>query len=152
MLAVNDNWRSPEAYFRGELNKPTDLFSLGAMCIYAVLGRVVFGPDEDFRMHESMGTLPAFIRLQRQVSYFVDKVGIDDLLKHISGDQIDSEILLMLWEDRNEENIPYIPFSEWPDVCDVAFKHLIRGLTCLDPTRQITAHQMLQNEWFAGIK
>lgn len=27
MLAGNDNWRSPEAHFRGEINKPTDLFS-----------------------------------------------------------------------------------------------------------------------------
>ncbi|RDL35714.1 uncharacterized protein BP5553_06326 [Venustampulla echinocandica] len=31
MLAGNDNWRSPEAYFKGELNKPTDIFSFGVM-------------------------------------------------------------------------------------------------------------------------
>lgn len=31
MLAGNDNWRSPEAHFRAELNKPTDLFSFGAI-------------------------------------------------------------------------------------------------------------------------
>lgn len=29
MLAGNDNWRSPEAHFKGELNKPTDTFSFG---------------------------------------------------------------------------------------------------------------------------
>lgn len=29
MLAGNDNWRSPEAHFRGELNKPTDIFAFG---------------------------------------------------------------------------------------------------------------------------
>jgi hypothetical protein len=29
MLAANDNWRSPEAHFKGELNKPTDIFSFG---------------------------------------------------------------------------------------------------------------------------
>lgn len=29
MLAGNENWRSPEAHFRGELNKPTDIFSFG---------------------------------------------------------------------------------------------------------------------------
>lgn len=28
-LAGNDNWRSPEAHFKGELNKPTDIFSFG---------------------------------------------------------------------------------------------------------------------------
>jgi hypothetical protein len=31
MLAGNDNWRSPEAHFKGELNKPTDMFSFGIM-------------------------------------------------------------------------------------------------------------------------
>lgn len=29
MLAGNDNWRSPEAHFKGELNKPSDVFSFG---------------------------------------------------------------------------------------------------------------------------
>lgn len=29
MLAGNGNWRSPEAHFRGELNKPTDMFAFG---------------------------------------------------------------------------------------------------------------------------
>lgn len=29
MLAGNDNWRSPEAHFKSELNKPTDMFSFG---------------------------------------------------------------------------------------------------------------------------
>ncbi|KAF9890347.1 hypothetical protein FE257_006013 [Aspergillus nanangensis] len=31
MLAGNDNWRSPEAHFKGELNKPTDMFAFGAV-------------------------------------------------------------------------------------------------------------------------
>lgn len=31
MLAGNDNWRSPEAHFKGELNKQTDMFSFGIM-------------------------------------------------------------------------------------------------------------------------
>lgn len=31
MLAGNDNWRSPEAHFKAELNKPTDIFSFGIM-------------------------------------------------------------------------------------------------------------------------
>jgi serine/threonine protein kinase len=29
MLAGNENWRSPEAHFKGELSKPTDMFSFG---------------------------------------------------------------------------------------------------------------------------
>jgi hypothetical protein len=31
MLAGNENWRSPEANFKSELNKPTDIFSFGIM-------------------------------------------------------------------------------------------------------------------------
>lgn len=31
MLAGNENWRSPEAHYMGELNKPTDMFSFGAV-------------------------------------------------------------------------------------------------------------------------
>ena len=31
MLAGNDNWRSPEAHFKGELNKPADIFSFGVV-------------------------------------------------------------------------------------------------------------------------
>lgn len=61
-----------------------------------MLSRVVFGPDEDFKMHESKGALPAFIRLQRQVSYFRDQAGIDGLLRHISDDQISCQVLQML--------------------------------------------------------
>jgi len=31
MLAGNDNWRSPEAHFKGEFNKPSDIFSFGVV-------------------------------------------------------------------------------------------------------------------------
>ena len=31
MLAGNENWRSPEGHFKGELNKPSDIFSFGAV-------------------------------------------------------------------------------------------------------------------------
>ena len=34
MLAGSDNWRSPEAHFKGALNKPTDIFSFGiVVCV-----------------------------------------------------------------------------------------------------------------------
>lgn len=31
MLAGNDNWRSPGGHFKGELNKPTDVYSFGGV-------------------------------------------------------------------------------------------------------------------------
>jgi hypothetical protein len=31
MLAGNDSWRSPEGHFKGELNKPSDIFSFATV-------------------------------------------------------------------------------------------------------------------------
>jgi hypothetical protein len=31
MLPGNDSWRSPEGHFKGELNKPADIFSFAAV-------------------------------------------------------------------------------------------------------------------------
>jgi len=168
MLAGNDNWRSPEAHFKAELNKPTDVFSFGIVvsastlwenrladvplqCIYALLGRVIFGPDDDFQRHLAQGALPALIRLQRQISYFGDWEGVNGLLKHIADDDTNCQVLRMLWDERSEEYIPYKPFSEWPDVGDAVFKDLIRQLTNLDPAKRVTARQALEHPWFADI-
>lgn len=42
MLAGNDNWRSPEAHFKGELNKPTDIFSFGIVVSASTLFKSSF--------------------------------------------------------------------------------------------------------------
>lgn len=42
MLAGNDNWRSPEAHFKGELNKPTDIFSFGIVVSASTLLETAF--------------------------------------------------------------------------------------------------------------
>ncbi|KAI9651647.1 MAG: hypothetical protein M1831_000550 [Alyxoria varia] len=149
MLAGNDNWRSPEAHFKGELNKASDMFSFGAVCIYAVLGRVVFGPDDDFSKHQAQGALPALVRLQRQVSFFGDQEGLDGLMKHVGDEDVSCRILQTLWEERAEEYIPYVPFAEWPEVDDAAFRELVLGMMNLDPTKRITARQALDRPWFA---
>ncbi|CBX98161.1 similar to calcium/calmodulin dependent protein kinase [Plenodomus lingam JN3] len=151
MLAGNDNWRSPEGHFKGELNKPSDLHSFGLVCIYAVLGRVILGPDDDFKLHESKGALPAFIRLQRQISYFGDKEGLNVLMKDVGDEEANCEILRMLWEDRAPDYIPYVPFSYWTEV-DSTFKDLIRGLNNLDPSQRLTARQALSHPWFEDIE
>lgn len=45
MLAGNDNWRSPEAHFKGELNKPTDMFSFGiVVCVVPFYSKELFTP------------------------------------------------------------------------------------------------------------
>ncbi|KAL2796586.1 putative calcium/calmodulin dependent protein kinase [Aspergillus keveii] len=137
MLAGNANWRSPEAHLKGELNKPADIFSFGIVSIYAILGKIILGPDKDFQKHEAQGVLPALIRLQRQVSYFGDTDGIRGLLNHLADDK-----------ERAAENIGYKPFSAWPNMPDSEFKDLIRGLTNLDPARRLSARQALEHPWF----
>lgn len=96
--------------------------------------------------------MPYLIRLQRQVSYFGDREGVEGLLKHIGDDDVNCQVLRMLWEDRHEEYIPYKPFSEWADVTDVVFKDLIRELTNLDPANRITAAEALEHPWFTDVQ
>jgi serine/threonine protein kinase len=99
----------------------------------------------------SKGALPAFIRLQRQISYFGDKEGLNGLMKHVGDEEANCEVLGMLWEERAADYIPYVPLSEWTDV-DSAFKDLIRGLNNLDPSRRLTARQALDHPWFEDIE
>ncbi|KAI8945849.1 kinase domain-containing protein [Xylaria longipes] len=152
MLAGNDNWRCPEGHFKGELNKPSDMYSFRVVCIYAVLGRVIFGPDDDFQTQEAQGALPTFIRLQRQISYFGTQDGLNGLMKHVGDEEVNCEVLRMLWEDRAADYIPYKPFLDWPDVGDAGFKDLVQGMMNLDPTKRITARQALEHPWFADIE
>ncbi|CAK1354283.1 hypothetical protein CB0940_01846 [Cercospora beticola] len=150
MLAGNDNWRSPEAHFKSELSKPSDVFSFGLICVYAIFGRVICGVDEDFQKHESQGAVPMAIRLQRLVSYFGDEEGLNGLMRHVGDDDTNCQILSMLWEERNAEYIGYRPFSEWPeDQEDGLFRDLFKGLMNLDPGKRITAAQALGHPWFA---
>lgn len=117
-----------------------------------MLGRVIFGPDDDFQKHQAQGALPALIRLQRQVSYFGDQEGLNGLMKHVSDEEVNCQVLGMLWGERIEDYIPYKPFSDWPGVDDAAFKDLILGMTNLDPTKRVTARQALEHPWFAGFE
>jgi serine/threonine protein kinase len=91
------------------------------------------------------------IRLQRLVSYFGDEEGVNGLKKYVGDEEMNLQILSMLWEDRNEENIGYKPFSEWPEAeHDEALSDLIKRLMNLDPAKRITAFEALEHPWFAG--
>jgi serine/threonine protein kinase len=113
-----------------------------------MLGRVIFGPDDDFRKHQAQGALPHLIRLQRQVSYFGSREGLNGLMKHVGDEEVNCQVLGMLWEERTANYIPYKPFSEWPDITNTAFKDLVQGMMDLDPTKRITARQALEHPWF----
>jgi serine/threonine protein kinase len=170
MLAGNDNWRSPEGHFRGELNKPSDMYLFGAVvsgsrvnCGERQLSLTsshhvvhlccawpcIFGLSDDFLKHTSKGILPALHRLQLQVSYFGDKDGLNGLMKYVGDMEINCQILGMLWDER--KTIPYKPFSTWADVEDVSFRDVVQRMMNLDPAKRIMARQVLGHTWFAGI-
>ncbi|RMY59964.1 hypothetical protein D0863_11758, partial [Hortaea werneckii] len=152
MLAGSDVWRSVEAHLRGELSKPTDMFSFGLMqCIFAMYDKMVCEDDEDFQSFVSQGAEPLAIRLQRLVSYFGDKDGINGLLTHVGDDETSCEILSMLWDERHADYIPYKPFVEWPETQqDESLRDVITGLVNLDPKKRLTASQALVHPWFSA--
>lgn len=73
-------------------------------------------------------------------------------MKHVGDEEVNCQVLRMLWQERTEDYIPYEPFSNWLDPDDAVFKHLIQGMTNLDPTKRITARQALEHPWFAGFE
>lgn len=116
-----------------------------------MLGRVIFGIDDDFRFYESQGALPTMIRLQRQVSYFGNKEGINGLLKHIGDDEVNCQVQRMLWDERLDEYIPYKPFSQWEDHMEPEFRDFIGQLMNLDPAKRLTARELLEHTWFSDV-
>jgi serine/threonine protein kinase len=101
------------------------------------------------QIHEAKGALPQFIRLQRQISYFGDIDGLKGLKRHVVDEEINHELLDMLWEDRSADYIPYVPFAQWADL-EPMFKDLILRLTSLDPANRPTAREASGHPWFEG--
>ena len=111
---------------------------------------MIFGRDADMTLHESRGALPMLIRLQRQVSYFGDKEGLNGLMKHVGDEEINCQILSFMWDQRSAENILCEPLTDWQDAGDENFKDLIGGMMNLDPTKRTTARKDLEHAWFQG--
>ncbi|KAI9678155.1 MAG: hypothetical protein M1817_006100 [Caeruleum heppii] len=140
--AGNKMWRSPEAHAQGRVNKPSDVFSFGVVCIYAVLKSVLFAVDED---QLAEGIEPLSVVLERQISYFADQDGLNGLLEHL-GDSPWREIFEVIRDGFNKTN-PRKPFCLLTDV-DADFKDLIGGLTNFDPAKRLTVHEALAHRWF----
>ncbi|TAQ88176.1 hypothetical protein B7494_g3490 [Chlorociboria aeruginascens] len=138
-------WRSPEAHAQGRVNKPSDIFSFGVVCIYAVLKRVIFAVDKE-KLAEGEEILA--VVLERQISYFADEDGLNGLLQHL-GDSPWCEVLQVIRDGFNKTN-PRKPFSLWKNI-DTDFKDLIGGLTNFEPTKRLTAHEALAHKWFSDV-
>jgi hypothetical protein len=118
--------------------------------IYKLLSPPIFSPDDDFAHHASNGALPTLIRLQRQISYFGTKEGLNRLMRHVGDEKENCEILRMLWKERG---VYYVPFDQWVDVdVDEEFMDLMRGLMDLDPGKRITERKALGYKWFEDVE
>ncbi|KAK6440294.1 hypothetical protein LTR95_003482 [Oleoguttula sp. CCFEE 5521] len=125
VLIGHEYCSSPEAHFKGMLNKPTDMFSFALVCIHAVLGRIVQRDDADLVHHVKQGTYPTL---------FGCEAGLEGLKRHVGDEDINCQILDAFWEDKIADYRDYRPFKEWPDVTDADFADLIVNMTNLDPT------------------
>ncbi|EFE43966.1 hypothetical protein TRV_01289 [Trichophyton verrucosum HKI 0517] len=137
-ICGNAIWRSPESWCRARQNISSDIFSFGIVMIYVMTGKMVFhiGWDkldaEDAWRHV----------LSRHISYFADEEGLNGLLKHIQKENPFFERLVSL-----AENVPRQPFEAWGSV-EPQLKNLVGKMTCLDPSRRITAAEALEHPWF----
>ncbi|GCB26354.1 2-hydroxyacid dehydrogenase homolog [Aspergillus awamori] len=140
--AGNWMWRSPEAHARGQVNKPSDIFSFALVCIYVVHKRVIFAVSDD-ELDEGIDRLA--IVIERQISYFADKDGFHGFLECLD-DNPWADVFNITLNGFNQEN-PVRPFLLWKGVDD-DFKSLICAMTNFDPRRRLTAREALAHKWF----
>ncbi|KAL9094719.1 MAG: hypothetical protein Q9165_002989 [Trypethelium subeluteriae] len=132
-------WRSPEAHASGQVHKPSDIFSFGIVCIYALTKRVIFAVADE-KLKEGEDKLA--IVLERQLSYFSDLESLGGLLQYL-GDSPWTQIFTVIAEGFNKE-LPREPFALWKDI-EPEFKDLIGKMTNIDPKGRITAHEALSH-------
>ncbi|KAH9872956.1 hypothetical protein J1614_005351 [Plenodomus biglobosus] len=138
-------WRSSEAHASADVHTPSDMFSFGLVCIYAITKCVILAVDE---AEVPDGIEIEDIVLERQLSYFSDLEGIQGLIRYL-GDSPWAELIAMVAADFNADN-PRRPFSLWQDL-DPIFKDLIVRMMNVDPTRRLTAKLALEHTWFADV-
>ncbi|KAK4033837.1 kinase-like domain-containing protein [Parachaetomium inaequale] len=145
-LSGNHFWRSPEAWARGIQNTPSDIYSFAIVAIFAWTGRMVFFSEEANRASPEE---QAELILRRHLSYFASEMeDFEGFIAYQGGD--DNPFVKRLKEllCTFSEEQPRLPFGRWQQV-DPQFRDLICKMTCMDPSRRITAQEALQHPWFA---
>ncbi|KAF2866398.1 kinase-like domain-containing protein [Massariosphaeria phaeospora] len=127
-------WRSPEAHASSKVQKLSDIFSFGVVCVYAITKRVIFAVDDE-ELKEGEEKLA--IVLERQLSYFSqDMDSVVGLIQYL-GDNPWAKIFTVITEGFNKE-FPRKPFELWRGL-EPDFKDLVGKMTNVDPERRITA-------------
>ncbi|KAH6623288.1 kinase-like domain-containing protein [Chaetomium tenue] len=145
-LSGNHFWRSPEAWARGIQNTPSDVYSFAVVAIFAWTGSMVFFSDEANRAPPEK---QAQLILRRHLSLFArDMEDFEGFIAYHGGDDnpFVKRLKELLYTFSEEE--PRLPFGRWQQV-DPRFRDLICKMTCMDPSRRITAWEALQHPWFA---
>ncbi|KJY00323.1 calcium/calmodulin dependent protein kinase [Zymoseptoria brevis] len=141
-------WRSPEAHAQGPVEKPSDMFSFGLVCIYAMTQRVVLAVDESELLE---GEEKLAIVLERQLSYFADESGYKAFLQYIGAESPWHEIFRVINSGFGKDQ-PRKPFALWKGKgLDDDFKAFIGGLTDFDPARRMSAQQALAHRWLENV-
>ncbi|KAK5654702.1 hypothetical protein OQA88_7026 [Cercophora sp. LCS_1] len=147
-LSGNHFWRSPEAWARGIQNTPSDIYSFAIVAIFAWTGRMVFFSDEANRASPEK---QAELILRRHLSFFASEMeDFEGFIAYHGGDDnpFVKRLKKLLCTFSEEE--PRLPFGRWQQV-DPQFRDLICKMTCMDPSRRITAREALQHSWFAEV-
>ncbi|KAL3490565.1 kinase-like domain-containing protein [Aspergillus germanicus] len=141
-------WRSPESAVLGPVNKPSDIFSFALLFIFAVYKHAVLAKNIPTKNHVKPDK-PISV-LERQISYFADRKGLEGFLKYLGKDHPFVPMIELIRDGFNEVNPPK-PFSRWENV-DEDFRSLILAMTNFDPSKRITARQALEHKWFEDVE
>ncbi|KAF2768659.1 kinase-like protein [Teratosphaeria nubilosa] len=146
----NMMWRSPESHAMGPIQQPSDMFSFGLVCIYAMTRILPFAVDES-ELPEDIE--PLAVVLERQISYFAEDIDLRAFLRYL-GDNAEWVEIFRAVASAFVQGQPRRPFRRWQGI-DVdqgdSFKSLILGLTNFDPAKRLTAQQALEHEWFKDV-
>ncbi|SMY28943.1 unnamed protein product [Zymoseptoria tritici ST99CH_1A5] len=141
-------WRSPEAHAQGPVEKSSDMFSFGLVCIYAMTQRLVLAVDESELLE---GEDKLAIVLERQSSYFADESGFKAFMQYIGAESAWHEIFRVINSGFGKDQ-PRKPFALWDgNGLDGDFKAFIGGLTNFDPAKRMTAQQALAHRWLENV-
>ncbi|KAF2014219.1 kinase-like protein [Aaosphaeria arxii CBS 175.79] len=139
-------WRSPEAHASAACHTPTEMFSFGIVCIYALLKRVIFAVEDEEIIE---GEVKEAVVLERQLSYFADGDSYQGLLRYLADNpwvQV-FEIVATTFGEK----YPREPFALW-NYLDADFRDLVGRMSTVDLRKRITAHEALGHQWFADIQ